>query len=77
MRGTSRFARWTDSVSDGTIGPIDGFRRGIRMCMDLGYDDDAIRKMISTNTARMLGFEADVAAAMERRHSPHVPQSRL
>jgi hypothetical protein len=51
----------------GCLYPIEGFRRGIRMCMDLGYDDDDIRKMVSTNTARMLGLEADVAAA-SRRH---------
>ena len=59
----------SDLGQTGTIGVIDGFRRGIEMCMDLGYDDDAIRKMVSTNTARMLGLEADVAAAMARRSS--------
>ena len=47
----------------GTFNPIDGMRRGIRMCMDLGYTDDQIRKMVSTNTARALGIEADVEAA--------------
>jgi hypothetical protein len=31
--------------------------------MDLGYDDEQIRKMVSLNTARALGIEADVAAA--------------
>jgi len=47
----------------GTFNPIDGMRRGIRMCMDLGYTDEQIRKMVSTNTARALGIEADVEAA--------------
>lgn len=47
----------------GTFNPIDGMRRGIKLCMDLGYDDEQIRKMVSTNTARALGIEADVAAA--------------
>jgi hypothetical protein len=28
--------------------------------MDLGYQDAQIRKMVSTNTARMLGIEADL-----------------
>jgi hypothetical protein len=47
----------------GTFSPLDGMRRGIKLCMDLGYGDDDIRKMVSTNTARALGIEADVAAA--------------
>lgn len=47
----------------GVFGPVEGFRRGIRLCVDLGYDDEAIRKMVSTNAARAFGLEADVAAA--------------
>ncbi|ABD85696.1 DUF6282 family protein [Rhodopseudomonas palustris] len=47
----------------GTFSPLEGFGRGIQLCIDLGYDDDEIRKMVSTNTARALGIEADVAAA--------------
>lgn len=47
----------------GTYAPLDGMRRGIRLCMDLGYSDDQIRQMVSTNTARALGIEADVEAA--------------
>jgi len=53
----------SDLGQTGTFSPVEGFRRGIRLCMDLGYDDDQIRKMISTNTARALGIEDDVAAA--------------
>jgi hypothetical protein len=53
----------SDLGQTGTFSPLDGFRRGIRLCMDLGYDDDQIRKMVSSNTARALGIEADVAAA--------------
>jgi hypothetical protein len=47
----------------GTFSPLEGFRRGIKLCMDLGYDDEDIRKMVSTNAARALGIDADVAAA--------------
>lgn len=47
----------------GTFSPLDGMRRGIRLCMDLGYGDDEIRKMVSTNAGRALGIEADVEAA--------------
>ena len=44
----------------GTMSPLEGFRQGIRLCMDLGYDDEQIRKMVSLNTARALGIEADL-----------------
>jgi hypothetical protein len=47
----------------GTFAPLDGMRRGIKLCMDLGFNDDDIRQMVSTNTARALGIEADVQAA--------------
>lgn len=46
----------------GLIPPIDGLREGIQMCIDLGYDDDDIKKMFSLNTARVLGIEADLPA---------------
>lgn len=44
----------------GTFTPLEGFRRGVRLCIDLGYDDAQIRKMVSRNAARMLGIEADL-----------------
>jgi hypothetical protein len=44
----------------GTMTPLEGFRQGIKMCIDLGYDDEQIRKMVSLNTARALGIEADL-----------------
>jgi hypothetical protein len=44
----------------GTFSPLEGFRRGVKMCIDLGYSDDEIRQMVSLNAARMLGIEADV-----------------
>jgi hypothetical protein len=36
---------------------IEGFRQGIAMCLDLGYGDDDIRKMFSTNAAKLFGIE--------------------
>lgn len=51
----------SDLGQTGTFTPLDGFRRGIRLCIDLGYDDAQIRKMVSGNTARALGIEADIA----------------
>lgn len=41
----------------GVFGPLDGFRRGVATCMDLGYSDADIHKMVATNTARVLGLE--------------------
>jgi hypothetical protein len=42
------------------MSPLEGFRQGIKLCIDLGYDDEQIRKMVSLNTARALGIEADL-----------------
>ncbi len=39
----------------GNDNPVEGFRRGIAMCMDLGYADADIHKMVSTNAGRVLG----------------------
>jgi hypothetical protein len=47
----------------GTFDPIDGIRRGIKLCIDFGYSDAEIRKMVSTNTAKVLGIEADLPHA--------------
>jgi len=41
----------------GVFHPVDGLWRGIRLCIDLGYSDNEIRKMFSTNTARVLGID--------------------
>jgi Family of unknown function (DUF6282) len=47
----------------GVFSPLEGFRHGVALCMDLGYRDADIHKMVSTNTARVLGIEELVAAA--------------
>ena len=64
--GVEKTILCSDLGQTGTFSPLDGMRRGIKMCMDLGYGDDQIRKMVSTNTAAALGIEADVAEAMSR-----------
>jgi hypothetical protein len=53
----------SDLGQTGTITPLEGFRRGIKLCIDLGYADEQIRKMVSSNAARMLGLEADQSSA--------------
>ena len=51
----------SDLGQTGTFSPLEGFRRGIKLCIDLGYDDAQISsKMVSLNTARALGIEADL-----------------
>lgn len=64
--GVEKTILCSDLGQTGTFSPLDGMRRGIKLCMDLGYDDEQIRKMVSTNTARALGIEADVVEAMAR-----------
>jgi len=46
----------------GTFHPIEGIRRGIKLCLDFGFSDDDIRKMVSLNTAKVLGIETDLPA---------------
>lgn len=60
--GVEQTVLCSDLGQVGTFSPLDGFRRGIKLCIDLGYDDTQIRKMVSSNAARMLGIEADLPA---------------
>jgi len=61
--GVEQTVMCSDLGQVGVFSPIEGFRRGIKLCMDLGYDDEQIRKMVSLNAARMLGIEADLPSA--------------
>jgi hypothetical protein len=61
--GVDQTVLCSDLGQTGTIRPLEGFRKGIRLCMDLGYQDAEIRKMVSTNAARMLGIESDLPSA--------------
>jgi len=45
----------------GVFSPLEGFRRGVALCMDLGYGDEDIHKMVATNAARMLGLDLKAA----------------
>ncbi len=47
----------------GVFSPLEGFRRGVALCMNLGYSDADIHKMVATNTAHVLGLES--AATLE------------
>ncbi|MBK5958683.1 hypothetical protein CCR97_10735 [Rhodoplanes elegans] len=61
--GVEKTILCSDLGQVGSVDPIEGFRRGIAMCLALGYDDDQIRHMVSLNAARVLGLEADLPAA--------------
>jgi len=50
----------SDLGQTGTLSPLEGFRRGIKLCIDLGYRDEEIRKMVSINAARAIGIESDL-----------------
>ena len=60
--GVDQTVLCSDLGQTGTISPLEGLRRGIRLCIDLGYDDMQIRKMVSSNAARMLGLEIHASA---------------
>jgi hypothetical protein len=53
----------TDLGQTGNIRPLEGFKYGIAMCLDLGYSEADIRKMFSTNAARLFGLESLVEKA--------------
>ena len=47
----------SDLGQRGNDHPVLGFRNVIKVCLDLGYSDEDIRKMISLNPLRLLGME--------------------
>lgn len=55
--GVERTILCSDLGQVGVFSPLEGFRRGVELCMDLGYPDENIHAMVSTNTARALGLE--------------------
>lgn len=60
----------SDLGQSGAISPLEGFRRGVKLCLDLGYSDDQIHRMVSTNAARAFGLEADVTALEDAAPQP-------
>jgi hypothetical protein len=61
--GVGRTMLCSDLGQVGVFSPLEGFRRGVQLCLELGYTDQDIRQMVSTNTAQVLGLEELVAAA--------------
>ena len=48
----------SDLGQRGADHPVTGFRNVIKICMKLGYSDEDIRKMVSTNAIDLLGLES-------------------
>lgn len=48
----------TDLGQTGNMRPLEGFKRGMAMCLDLGYSEADITKMFSTNAAKLFGLES-------------------
>lgn len=42
--------------------PVEGFRQVIRMCLGLGYGEDAIRRMVGLNACELIGLSPRAAA---------------
>lgn len=58
--GVAQTILCSDLGQPGVFSPLEGFRRGVRMCLELGFSDAEVHDMVSTNTARAFGLEADV-----------------
>ena len=37
--------------------PVDGFRGVINICLDLGYAEEDVKKLISMNAAKLIGLD--------------------
>jgi hypothetical protein len=56
--GTQRTILGSDLGQIDNPTPVSGFRAVIRLCIELGYDDPTIRRLIGGNAAQLLGLEA-------------------
>jgi hypothetical protein len=60
--GTDSTIICSDLGQTGVFSPLEGFRLGVALCMELGYQDEEIHKMVSTNAARVLGLDSLVSS---------------
>lgn len=56
--GVERTILGSDLGQAGNPTPVEGFRTVIATCLDLGYGEDDIRKMISGNASALLGLNS-------------------
>lgn len=57
MAGVDRTILASDMGQKGIDHPVQGFRNIIKLCLELGYSEADIRKMISGNAMTLLGLE--------------------
>ena len=57
------FASDLGQVGKGCFHPHEAFRRSIKICLDAGYSDEDIAKMVGGNAARVLGIPLDAPKA--------------
>ncbi|MCE8439135.1 DUF6282 family protein [Rhodovulum sulfidophilum] len=55
--GPERTILCSDLGQVGTLTPLQGFRRAVSDCLSLGYDDAAVRAMVSGNAAQVIGLD--------------------
>jgi hypothetical protein len=55
--GTERTILGSDLGQVNNPTPVTGFRAVIRLCIELGYDDPTIRRLVSGNAAALMGLD--------------------
>lgn len=56
--GAERTILCSDLGQVGTLDPLEGFRKAVGVCLDMGYSDAQIHAMVATNSAQVIGLEA-------------------
>jgi hypothetical protein len=56
--GPERTILCSDLGQVGSISPLDGLRRGVAVCLSLGYSDADIHAMVATNPATVIGLDS-------------------
>jgi hypothetical protein len=59
--GVNKTIMCSDLGQPCAFSPLEGSRRGVKMCLELGYSHTEVRAMVSTNAAMAFGLEEDVA----------------
>ena len=54
--GVDKTILGSDLGQVGNPSPVDGFRGVINICLELGYEENEIRKLISENASRLIGI---------------------
>jgi hypothetical protein len=57
--GVDKTILGSDLGQSGNPRMVDGFKSVIRICLDLGYSEADVRKMVSTNAAKLIGLKVD------------------